>query len=338
MALLVLAGICLSLAQLSVRAEVVEMKKGGRIEGEVVELTADTLKLKVGEAIVSVAVRDVAPYSFYELRLRRMDPKDAAARFALAVYCIENNLFSEARRELSKTVELDASLAQEVEAKSEEIRKKEPAFLLEKSQALLKQEKYDEAMKELQSLLRIYPEGEQATAARKVLADTAAEIRKKNEEKEKVVAQIEKKKVDDRAQEAEKMVADRFERAAKRIEEAKELNAEGLNREGENKFTLADKAYVRAAERLLEVKVIVQETLANSKDVDVLAAAKDKLAEVNRWLVIVYTNLGNLYALEQNYREALKWLNRALVIDQTDRVAVELKLRVCEQIIRRGWQ
>lgn len=337
-AFVVLTSICLSLSAVFARAEIVELKNGGRMEGEVVELTADTLRMKVGEAIVSIAVQDIAPYSLYGLRLRRLDAKDARGRLALAIYCIENNLFAEARRELNKVVELDPSLAQEVAAKKEEVRKKEPPFLLEKAQALLKQEKYEEAMKELQVLLRVYPESEQATAARKIMADTAAEIRRRNEEREKALAQMEKKKMDDKAQEAEKAIANRLERVGTLIEKAKEFNAEGLTNEGENKVTLADRAYGRAVEQLAEAKVIIQEVLANSKDEDTLATAKDKLAEVNRWLVIVYTNLGNLHALEQNYREALKWLNKALVIDQTDRVAVELKLRVSEQIIRRGWR
>jgi len=120
-------------------------------------------------------------------------------------------------------------------------------------------------------------------------------------------------------------------------DDARKLNGDGLEYEGNTSVSKADKSWRAAETALFTCKDLLMEVAAGTKDVEALAAAKKMEADCDALLVIVYGNIGHLWAVERYYKEATKWLNRALAIDPTNHFATEIKLQVAAQQIRRSY-
>jgi tetratricopeptide (TPR) repeat protein len=338
LAVLAIAVFVLAFApsQVSAKDEVVELRSGSRMDGEVVEVTADTVTIKVDNATMKIPMTSIDPYCAYNLRLSRIDPKDAQAHMALGDFCLANGLYSEARHEYRRAVEQDLAQTDAANAKLAELGEKESAWMFEQAGKLTKETKFSDAAKRLEMLLSRYPECKQADDAKKALAALTETIRKQNEERERLLKMLDKKAADDKAAKGEGLLKSKFDEGSAALDAAKTANADGLDNEGATKVSRADKAWKESVDRLVEARDIIAAVLKETKDVDLMTAGKAKLVEIDRWLVIVYCNLGHLWAVEGNFKDAVKWLNKALAIDPTDKVATELKLRVAEQQIRRS--
>lgn len=328
----VLLAFALFGAAAPVRAETIELKTGAMLSGEIVEYDDVKLTLDIEGARMVIKLAEIAPYQVYRLRMKHVKDGDAKAHFELGEYCRANNLFIQGKSEYDKSLALDATLDAKVKPALAALAVAEADSILAKGKAAIADGHLDEALKQLQVLLSRYPDLPQAHDAKTLLAETTASLKQRNEEKERQLKALAEQKAGKGGKGEDELTA-RFQEALKQIEEGKTQNAEGLDAEGATKTSRAQKAYEKGVASFREAREAVADILKNSKDVDLLAAAKEKAPELDRWLVIGYDNLGHLWAIEFNFRESLKWLNKALAIDPNDKFALELKLKMAEQYI-----
>lgn len=315
-------------------AESLELKTGTVLQGEITEVTAAGVTLVLDGAQMKIKMDDIAPYQAYRLRGRLLKETDGAGHFALAEWCKGNQLHPQAKAEYDKALAADPALEDKVKPALEALAVAESDAWLARGRQAIADGKLDDALRQFQLLLSRYPDLPQAKEAKAMMAETTAALKARNEEKERQLRAIAEQKAGKGKD--EEALAARFQDALKLIEEGKKSNAEGLDCEGATKTSKAQRAYEKAVGQFREAREIVAEILRSSKDVDLLAAAKEKAPELDRWLVIGYDNLGHLWAIEFNFREALKWLNKALAIDPNDKFALELKLKMAEQHINRN--
>lgn len=334
----VLACLALSLLLLATArpapAETIELKTGTTMQGEIVETTADAIVLEVDGARLTIKMSDIAPYQQYRLRVKQLADGDAPGHFALGEFCRASGLYSQARTEYDKALAIDAALGDKIRPALEALATAEADAWLGRGKAAIQEGRLEDALKHLQVLTSRFPDTAQAADAKTLMAEATQSLRQRNEEKERQLKAL----ADQRAGKGrgEEELTARFQTALRLVEEGKLANAEGLDHEGATKTSRAQKAFEKAVAAFREAREIVAEILKTSKDVDLLAAAKEKAPELDRWLVIGYENLGHLWAVEFNFREALKWLNKALAIDPNDKFALELKLKMAEQHIGRN--
>lgn len=333
-ALLLCASLCASFGGLA-SGEIVALKDGRILEGDILEVTEEKVSLRIQGADMAIPLSSVSPEHVYRLRSKRLDPKDARGHFALGEFCLANSLVTQGIRLLEKAVELEPARKEAADRAIAAAVAKDATELLEAGRALLQDSKYDEALRRLQVLLEKYPQSAQAGEAKKVMTDATEGIKKRNEEREKQLAALEKKKADDKAAKGEDAIKARFDLAGRLVEEAKKLHVEGLDHEGNTRVTRAHQTWERGVARLLEARAALVDVQAQTKVDELKSAGKDKVSEVDRWLVIIYSSLGHLWAMELNFRDSIKWLNKALAIDPQDKIASELKLKVAEQQIQR---
>jgi len=314
-------------------ADSIEFKNGVRINGEILGITREKVTIQMEEATAAFDTKDLDPFCFYRLYAAFV-PQDGQAHLELAVYLAGEKAYEPARKEFLKAVIFDEQLAAEIDAKLKEINDAEAKGLFEEGAAAALAERFEEALARFQQVLQRFPESPFAEESKKAMSAAADAIQKKNAEKQALLAQLAAKKVEDKNQQGEALLKAKADAAAKGLEDGKKLNADALEQEGKGKLTRADRAYQAAATRLVEAKTLFLEVQSGSKDDALLAQAKEKLPEVDKWLIGVYDNLGHMWATQQNFREAQVWLNRALAIDPTDKVATELKLRIAEELMR----
>lgn len=330
-----LLAICLAPAASA--TEIVEFRSGSVFEGEVTDLTAESLTLTLSDgATMTFALKDLTPFSVYRIRSHRLAKGDAQGHWDLAMYCLEQKIYGPARNELLAAAAADPKRQADVDAKLAEGAAAEAQMMFDGAKALLDAGEYGNALKAFQMLLAKYPKSPLVAAAQKAIADATAALKAENDKKAQALDLAGQKAAAAQQAQGEAGLKARFDAALKDIEDGKTLNVEGLDAEGETKVSRADRAYQAALAKFEEAGGLVDEVLAATKDADLIASAKDQRAAVDRWRVICCDNLANLWAVELNLREAMKWCNKALAIDPADHVATELKLEVARQMLRRS--
>jgi tetratricopeptide (TPR) repeat protein len=330
-----------ALLALPAAADMLQKKSGSFVEGKVLEVTEKGVRIRLAEGgEATLAFEDLDPYTVYRIRdkrLRETNKVDAGARFALGRYAMENGLYDIGRRDMDDAVKMDASLKSEADRVAAEVEEKDSAKMYEDGMAAMKAGDFPGALLKFQSLVDNFPTSKFVEEAKKSLASATAEIEKENAKKKELLDSLTKKKAEAKAAKVEEGVKGKLDAALKAYDDARRLNAEGLEHEGNTAVSKADKAWRAAEAALFTCKDLVMEVAAGTKDVEVLANSKKLDMECDGMLVVIYGNLGHLWAVERYYKEATKWLNRALAIDPTNHFATELKLQVAAQQIRRSY-
>ncbi len=129
--------------------EAVLLKSGGVLLGKVISMTDDTLAMKIRDGDKSirkeVSASDVEPTSLYDLKLRRVDAKDAKARLALAEWCMTQGITYFAIQEYEKASSLDPSLSAKAQAGLKRARLARGKAFYEKAVAAMKANRFSEA-------------------------------------------------------------------------------------------------------------------------------------------------------------------------------------------------
>ncbi|MCE9584044.1 MAG: hypothetical protein K8T20_16290 [Planctomycetes bacterium] len=336
------ASVILGLAlALSASAEMLQKKSGTFVEGEILDITEKGVRIKLiegGEA--TIAFEDLDPFTVYKIRdkrLKGLGKEDAGARFALGRYAMENGLYDVGRHDLDEAVKADASLKSEADKVVAEVEDKDSAKLYQDGAACMKAQDYSGALMKFQTLVDFFPASKFVEEAKKALASATAEIEKENAKKKELLDALTKKKGDAKAAKAEDGVKGKLDAAVKAYEDAKKMNGDGLEAEGNTSVSKADKNWRAAESALFSAKDLIIEVAGATKDVDTLGAAKKLESDCDALLVVIYGNLGHLWAVERYYKESTKWLNRALAMDPTNHFATEIKLLVAGQQIRRSY-
>ncbi|NUN48251.1 MAG: hypothetical protein HUU15_05410 [Candidatus Brocadiae bacterium] len=322
-------------------AEMLQKKSGSFIEGEVLEVTERGVRIRLmegGEA--TLPFEDLDPYTVYRVRDRqaaKSGKETAVLRFDLGRYAMQNGLYDIGRADMERACKDDPSLKTEMDKVVLEVEERDGARMYEEGLAAMKASDFSTAMIRFQALVETFPASKYVEESRKSLAAAAAEIEKENARKKELLEALTKKKADGKAAKVEEGVKGKLDAAIKAYDDSRRLNAEGLEFEGNTSVSKADKSFRAAEGALIASKDLIMAVAAGSKDVEVLAAAKKLEADTDAMLVVVYGNLGHLWAVERYYKESTKWLNRALAIDPANHFATELKLQVAAQQIRRSY-
>lgn len=330
-----LIGLVFTLCVSLLWSEKIELKNGNFVNGAVKQIKDGKVYLDIGESKeIGVSLEDIAPITVYRLRKRFITPNDAQACWDLGEYCFKEKLYNQAREEFNTAGELDESLKEKATEKINTVIEEESQSLMNSGLALMRDNKYEEAIKKFLELINKYPDGKYFDDANNAAKSAASFQRDKIEEENR------RKEIEDRQKEQERVAKEevalknKYEETLKIIKEAKELNAEGLNNETDLKVALADKCYKKAIEKIVVVQDALTGIINQTKDANMMKESKDKLNEVTGWLVGIYNNLGQLWAAQYNYNEAFKWLNKALSVDPANKAASELKVKIIDIVTR----
>lgn len=104
----------------SLSADVVLLKDGDIIEGDIVEKTDKRLKIKSDTELLTFSSEEVSdilteqtipplilPEETYKERLNKIDKNDAQAHYELGLFCLKNGLFDEASTEFKRALRLN---------------------------------------------------------------------------------------------------------------------------------------------------------------------------------------------------------------------------------------
>lgn len=325
--------VSLSVSNLS--AEVIKLKNGTLMEGEIQEIKEDHIILEIPNGEISVFFKDMVPQSIYEIRVQSIDPEDPQEHLVLAEYCLTNTLYALARKEFEEAVQLDKNLKEMVAQKIAILIEQESREILTRAYDLIKKEKYELALEELQVLLQKYPEGKYVEEVNKVTVFAVEAVKHKKEEETRHREMLIQQKENEKVERIEQALRDKFTLAVAVLDQARKLNSEGLRWETQSRFGRAAKAYEQAESDLFKAQELLEWVISQTQDVDLMTAAKRRLEEIKQWLITIYNNLGQLWAYRLNLREALKWLNRTLALEPHNQLAQELKLKIIDIEARR---
>jgi len=333
-----LIGLILILSGSLLWGEKIELKNGNIVNGAVKQIKDGKVYLDIGESKeIGILLEDIVPLTVYRLRQRFVDPNDAQAHWDLGDYCFKEKLYDQAREEFNTAGEVDGSFKEKAAEKINEVIEEESQILMNSALALMRENRYEDALKNLKELIAKYPDGKYIEEATRAATFAAEVVRHKIEEENKRRELEEKQKEQERVTKEESVLRNKYDEAIKLIKEAKDLNAEGLNDETEFKIPLADKCYKKAIEKIISSQDVLAGVFSQTKNADMIKECKDKLNEVNSWLVGFYNNLGQLWAAQGYFPEAFKWLNKALAIDPANKAASELKVKMIDIEVRKKW-
>jgi len=166
----------LLLAAASARADTVRLKNGNVLEGTVIEENAAEVKVRtatteltVPRAQVAEIEKGEAPLDAYKRRAAALGDNDAGGHYALALFCLDGKLLTQAMAELRRVLELNKDHA-EARAKLTPLLEQRAAPLLARARKLQEQGDYDEAEQPLITILEQYPDWPQAALAQHYLA------------------------------------------------------------------------------------------------------------------------------------------------------------------------
>jgi tetratricopeptide (TPR) repeat protein len=311
--------------------DVLQLKNGGFLVGRILKLDAEWVDFFAnGEKEPrKIMLRDLMPGCVYDIRLKRIDKSNGAARFELGEFCMASGLYSTAMHEFEEAGRHDKTLEEKAKKRRDEARSEFARSRFEEAKKLHLAKQHESAKDILRTLMEKFSDTPYGDEAKKLDAKMAEEISKENAEKKKILED---------AKEAKAMAAELKKEAgekavlgeiAKLVEAAQKLWAEGLDHDSKN-LTKADRAWKGGEAALLQAKANI-EFLLKSNDVEIIKKAKDQERLVDHWLVKTYYRLGRMWAVELNYPMALEWLNKGLKLphdDQMDHLMNEIILQI----------
>jgi tetratricopeptide (TPR) repeat protein len=316
-------------------AETLYLRDNTPREVTVLQVSSDAVTIRYQGSEVVLPLKDLRPDSAYKLLRRRLSDPDAPGWLHLGEFCARSGLHREALEAYRRVIDLAPDQRLAIEAKMEEIRRAEGKETLDRARTLVREKKIEEALRAYSQLLEKHPTGPTAEAAKEELKRLAEEVQKQNEERQQRLAAAQHQIQTQRAKAEETVEAQRLARARNLHEEGRKLHIEGLDYEGRGTTGRARKAWEAAAAKIEDARVTLLDLQDKARTPDVQEAAKRELAAATRLLIAIYDSLGQMDAMDHSFRDAIRWFNKALALDPTDRVASDLKARIAaEHIVR----
>ncbi len=328
---LFLLGLCV----FDLDAEVIKLKNGNSISGEIQEIKKDHIIIEIPNGQTSVFFKDMVPQSVYDIRLQAIDLEDAQAHLDLAEYCLTHTLYTLAQKEFEEAARLDDAFEEIVTQKTKALAEQESQYVLKRAYDLIKEEKYKAALEQLQVLFQKYPESQYAEEAKKIAAFTGEAAKHKIEEEVSRKEMLVQQKENEKLERVERALREKFSLALTALKQARQLNSDALNWESKSQFSRAVKAYGRAERELLNSEKLLGLVVNQTQDVELMTSAQKHFDDLKEWFITIYNNLGQLHAYQLNFHEALRWLNRTLAVDPHNKIAQELKLKIIDIEARR---
>jgi tetratricopeptide (TPR) repeat protein len=309
-------------ATISTPPDQIVLKNGNKVSGEVVTSNDDDLTLRFvasGQDATMTLQRDqVDPHSWYVVRSRAL-PDTATEHLRLARFCSENGMFFQAERELNRVLELDDSMAAEVDVELMRARDGAAAKVVELATAALAKDDVVRAESLVATVITRYDDTTQADVARALVERVAA--RKLELERDR---EAERAKKAQAAEEARRVAW--LEPVGKKLESARRKNVDALKDKNlsraQNGFAASVHTYEQTAAEL--------DRLARAQENDdELRSRIDALrGVVMQEAIEVHVSLGSTYLVRGSFTRALAHANEALAMDTRSQYAKEFRARV----------
>lgn len=321
--------------------DVIQMKEsagGGIRVGRItkVDKTGVLMKVRNRSNPVRVNWSSMLPYSVYRIKVARIDGNDAQAHWKLAEYCRQNRLFSFAAREYREAMTHDPALEESGTQKLQETRNEDARTKYEEARRLALLKKWKEASHMLTTIIMKYSDTPYFDAAKKEVENLTAAIEAGNEKKKAQLENKKKGKEEAKANVKEEQQKRLLARCVDGVTSAKKAFGEGLDWEGKDNLTKADRAWKSAEETLLTTRRTV-DVLLKSNDVDILKRSKEVDDAATKLLVRIYYHHGAMWATQLNFRDGRIYLNRALKLPhdtQMDHLINETLLTLNQLLMR----
>ncbi len=166
----------------AVQADVIHLKSGGQMEGEIIEESADLLKLRLQmggtlnikkDRIERIEEKEffLSPSAEYKRRKGNIGKTNAQGHYELALFCIRHRMYPEAIAELNTTLKLDANFKGKVEERIKEVREKQKSHLYNEAVFYSGTHQYGKAIAYLNKLMELYPKDNKTVPLAKKLKD-----------------------------------------------------------------------------------------------------------------------------------------------------------------------
>lgn len=302
--------------------ELIVLKNGTEIIGEVTAVTDDSLTIKYshnGAPVAATLRRDALDPHSWVVQRSASAGGDARARLDLARFSSDNGLFAFAERELSRAGESDPGLASEVDAERKRARGGAAQSLLALGREALTKGDLDRAYRLGSMAMTRYRDGVTGDAGI-VLLDEIELAR---------AAQAERETAEAKAAASAALVEERaalVRPAREQMEQARKRSIAGLHQDDLSgaltAFESAAKRY-RAASRLAD-----DVAMKHGNDAALLTLVDEVRREALSGAVQAHVNMGSLYVVRGSFVKALNHANEALATNPDDAYAQSFRARV----------
>ncbi len=174
----ILAGYVLIFVAWTAAADVVVLKNGNRLEGEIVSQDDQSVTVRIGRAEMSVPRRDIdeiieqdTPLQLYHKMLEGLDENDPKGHYQISLYCLKEALNDEAAALLRRALELKPEYPAALE-KLKEVIAPASRELFERGKKLAAKGKPARAREKYARLVEDYPESDLAPEANAAIAES----------------------------------------------------------------------------------------------------------------------------------------------------------------------
>jgi hypothetical protein len=308
------------------RAEDVLLVDGTVFTGKVDKVEKDgvtiTMAVGGGTATLKVDAARLDPAYFYGL-LDGVADQDAKAHVELAVWCIEQGLFSRARLQMRRAEQLDPDFVRGLrEDQFPEMREGIATQILASAEADVKAGRLDVAEQKYEVLLLRLPDTEAGGKSREAMAALQPLL----EAREAQAAEAGRKKLAEAERKAAEERAKKFASFDPKLAELKKLALEGLSEDGDAKaLSLLDTALTRAKARLADL-----DDLAKGAGADEALAQEvaDRRGRIRRGMVKVHLHRADLYLYRGAVNDAKREVEAARALDPQNADVVAAAVRV----------
>jgi len=307
------------------RAAIVSLKHGSTFQGDFISSTDRTLTFHVfGEGQPRTFTRDeLTPSSWFTGRSLTAGD-NAQAHLKLASFCEQNKLIMGAELELSKAVEIDPSLKDEVDKRYAALRNDHAKLLTETAQHAMDQGQPILADQLSSRVVSHYPDSSSAAEAKTIFASTQKIATQRRDASR---AQTEKLE-DNEWKGTLKQIHDQMDAGAKR-------NTDGLNSTQQDQqvedLTIGIRDYRHA---IAQLDGLVK---TNSVPAEVIGQATAMKKDCVNDVVTMSISLAGVYANRTSYNDAQNVINEALTIAPDDHRLLEYRNEIQSMSASGGW-
>ncbi|MHC5019218.1 MAG: hypothetical protein ACYTGX_03710 [Planctomycetota bacterium] len=313
--------------------DLVALRDGPPVQGEIVSVGDDHLQVRTGERLARISFAKVAPGSLYTLLKARIALDDADARLALSDTLATYGAFAGARAELRAVKALEPSRRADVGLRLSDLDEKEAKWLYRAGMdhATADPPRWKAAVDAFAAVVERFAGLPTADKAVSKLAMARRELAK--QPKEPVKPEGGAPKVNKRAEAwATKTVA----AAEAKLAEAAGANKAALKLDARGDSHKASKAYHAAADaagdaRAWCTKVLDAKPFIAPATAEAAAAARTK---AEKQLSSLYGSLTAVYMVQKNWKLARSYALQALEINPEDRRALDQKMTIEKEMVR----
>ncbi len=322
---LVIAIAVMAFAQVSQAQELIFLKDGTVVKGEITASTENSVTAVVNGETYTVSADKFDPHFYYRVRDKALG-NDAKGRIQLALYAIDNNLFFRAKAQFEQAKSIDPKIAEEFKAKQWPKLKEAVGQKLLSAANRAFRNGSNKMAKKYCSLILTKLDDTKAYAAADDLID---KIQQKIDEKQDARAEQRRKMAAQKEETAEKMSAAKRDSILTPVEKERDA-AERINHKGLEAKNLTDAKgkFESAASKFGTALKMIEKRRKDTTDEQTIEALNLLKQECQTGGVQAYLNLANLYSSRGSYQNALKACNQALAIDPNNEEAKSLRAEI----------